>query len=368
MKIALAGGGTGGHVYPAIAVAEQLRALGDVELSYYGTAHGVEHEIATREGIPFRAVPASQVRVRKPVALAKGLWRLWQGSRVARRMLEAERPGAVFATGGYAAAPVGRAAKQAGIPLVVFLPDAHPGWAVKFLARYASTIACAVDSAVEALPAGKAVVTGYPLRAQFTEATPEEGRRRFCLDVELPTVLVAGGSLGARAINDAVIASLPAWLRVAQVVHVAGRNDAERVRAATDALPSERLPSDLRERYHLHDYTDEMAYAMAAADIAVMRAGASTLGELAATGLPVVTIPGAFSDQAANAEYLASRGAAIHLPQAQIETLGPLVLGLIEDETRRAAMGERMRALGRPDAARRLAEMVLELAERRPAA
>lgn len=363
MRIALAGGGTGGHVYPAIAVAEQLRALANVELTYYGTKRGAEHDIARREGIPFRAVPASQVRVRKPVALAKGLWRLWQGSRTARRWLEADRPGAVFATGGYAAAPVGRAAKQAGIPLIVFLPDAYPGWAVKFLARYATTVACAVDAAVDEFPPGKAVVTGYPLRAQFSEATREEGRLRFNLDPQLPTVLVAGGSLGARAINDAVVDALPGWLEVAQVIHITGRGDHERVHEAAGALPGA-----LRARYHLHDYTEEMAYAMAAADIAVMRAGASTLGELAASGLPVVAIPGAFSDQARNAEYLASRGAAVHLPQSQIDALRPLVLGLIEDRGRREEMRARMRAIGRPDAARRLAELVLDLAKREAAA
>lgn len=362
MRIALAGGGTGGHVYPAIAVAEALRALGPVELTYYGTEKGPEREIAAREGIPFRAVPASQVRVRQPVALAKGLWRLWRCARSARALLEADQPGAVFATGGYAAAPVGRAAGQAGIPLVVFLPDAYPGWAVKFLARYATTIACAVDAAVGEFPAGKAVVTGYPLRAQFADATREEGRRRFGLDPSLPTVLVAGGSLGARAINDAVLTALPGWLADAQVVHVTGRGDHDRVASAARGLPG-----GLQGRYHLHGYTEEMAYAMAAADIAVMRAGASTLGELSVSGLPVVAIPGPFSDQSANADYLASRGAAIHLPQTRIDELDALILALLRDPARREEMAQAMRALARPDASRTLAELVLRLAERRAA-
>ena len=363
MKIALAGGGTGGHVYPALAVAERLRATPGVELTYYGTVTGAEHELATREGIPFRAVPAAQVRVRKPLAMAKGLFRLWQGTRAARRMLEAERPGAVFATGGYAAAPVGRAAKQAGIPLVVFLPDATPGWAVKFLARYATTVACAVDSALDALPRAKCVVTGYPLRAQFAEATREEGQRRFGLDTSLPTVLVAGGSLGARAINDAVVAALPAWLEAAQVVHICGRAEESRLAELARGLP-ERFHS----RYHLLGYTEEMAYAMAAADIAVMRAGASTLGELSASGLPGIVIPGAFSDQSANAEYLAQRGAAVHLPQARIAELDTLVLELLRSDDRRGAMAQAMRGLARPDAAEHLATIVRDLAAGREAA
>jgi len=363
MKIVLAGGGTGGHVYPAIAVAERLRERPDVELTYYGTEHGVEHTVAQQEGIPFRAVPASQVRVRRPIAVAKGLYRLWAGSRTARRMLEAERPGAVFATGGYAAAPVGRAAKQAGIPLVVFLPDATPGWAVRFLARYASTVACAVDGAVSHFPAGKAIVTGYPLRRQFAEATREGGIERFGLDAGLPTILIAGGSLGARSLNRATVEALPQWLQIAQVVHICGRANEAELQAVRDTLPG-----DLRGRYHLKGYTEEMAYAMAAADIAVMRAGASTLGELAASGLPVVAVPGAFSDQSANARYLAERGAGIHLPEERLAELAALVADLVADRTRREAMGQQMRSLARPDAAERLAALVLDLAARGEAA
>ncbi|MQC18390.1 MAG: undecaprenyldiphospho-muramoylpentapeptide beta-N-acetylglucosaminyltransferase [Chloroflexi bacterium] len=363
MRIALAGGGTGGHVYPAIAVAERLRERPGIELSYYGTERSVEQEIAAREGIPFRAVPASQVRVRRPVAMAKGIFHLWQGTRAARRMLEAERPGAVFATGGYAGAPVGRAARQAGIPLVVFLPDATPGWAVRFLAHYADTVACAVDAAVEHLPAGKAVVTGYPLRGQFATATREEGIERFGLDPELPTVLVAGGSLGARSLNEATVEALPQWLTAAQVVHICGRGNAAAVEPVRASLPDR-----LAERYHLHEYTEEMAYAMAAADIAVMRAGASTLGELSATGLPVVAVPGAFSDQSANADYLASHGAGIHLPETRIAELEGLVSALLADSPRREAMRERMHALARPDAAERIAELVLDLAAGREVA
>lgn len=363
MRVALAGGGTGGHVYPALAVAERLRAQGDVDLVYYGTARGVERRLAEAAGIPFRSIPAAQLRVRKPWLVARGLLRLWQGTREARRMLTQDRPSVLFATGGYAAAPIGRAAKQAGVPLVVFLPDAHPGWAVKFLARYATAVACAVDSAVEALPAGRTMVTGYPLRAQFTEATREDGRRVFALDPALPVVLVAGGSQGARAINEAVSDALPRWLDVAQVVHVCGP-------AHVDALGARRatLTEVQRERYHLVGYTEQMAQAMAASDLAVMRAGASTLGELAAMGLPAVVVPGTYSDQAVNADYLASCGGAVHLPEARIGELAGLVLDLLRDTPRREGMALAMRAMARPDAAERLAALVRDLATKEAAA
>lgn len=357
MMVALAGGGTGGHVYPALAVAERLRA-GDVELTYYGTAQGPEQRLAESRGITFRTVPAAQVRVKTPWRAARGLFQLWNGTKVARRQLRADRAAAVFATGGYAAAPIGRAAAQAGIPLVVFLPDAQPGWAVRFLARYASVVACAVEGA-ERLPADKVVVTGYPVRPEFAEATREQGIARFDLDPALPTVLVAGGSLGAHSLNVAVARALPHWLEHAQVVHVAGRDEEGWLEEERD-----RLSAALRPRYHLYGYTEELPYAMATADLAVTRAGASTLGELPAVGLPAVVIPGAFSDQAANAEYLARRGAAIHLPGERIDELGALVIELLGDGERREAMAAAMRALARPDAAERIAALVRQVAKR----
>ncbi|MCK9485778.1 MAG: undecaprenyldiphospho-muramoylpentapeptide beta-N-acetylglucosaminyltransferase [Dehalococcoidia bacterium] len=363
MRVALAGGGTGGHVYPALAVAERLHASGDVDLVYYGTSTGLERGLVEAAGIPFRSVPAAQLRVRAPWLVARGLLRLWQGTREARRMLRQDRPNVLFATGGYAAAPIGRAAKQAGVPLIVFLPDAHPGWAVKFLARYATTIACAVDQAVDALPEGRTVVTGYPLRAQFATATAEDGHNAFSLDASLPTVLVTGGSQGARAINQAVAEALPRWLAEAQVIHVCGPNHLEGLEARRADLSEEQ-----RGRYHLFGYTEEMAPAMAASDLAVMRAGASTLGELSVTGLPAVLVPGAYSDQAVNADYLASRGAAVHLPESRIEDLTTLVLDLLRDTPRREAMAEAMRALARPDAAERLAALVRDVATKEAAA
>ncbi len=360
MKFGLAGGGTGGHAYPAIAVAEALRAgaaANNTEVVYYGTLNGPERRAAGDASIPYRVVPASQVRGRSPIRVTTGLWRLWRGTHIAAGLLREDRPDAVFATGGYAAAPIGRACRAEGIPLVVFLPDAYPGWAVRFLARYATKVACAVEAAVPHLPREKTVVTGYPVRHQFLEATREQGVLRFGLDPALPTVLVAGGSLGAHTINLSVAESLRALLDRAQLLHICGRDEEHWL-----AREREKLPEWLRARYHLIAYTDEMAYAMAASDLAVTRAGASTLGELPMAGLPAVVIPGEFSDQQYNADYLSDRGAAITLPHAEVERLGALVLELLDDGARREAMATAMRALARPDATERLATLLREVA------
>ena len=360
MKFGLAGGGTGGHAYPAIAVAEVLRAgapANNTEVIYYGTLNGPERRAAGNASIPYRIVPASQVRGRSPIRVSTGLWRLWRGTRVAAELLREDGPNAVFATGGYAVAPIGRACRSECIPLVVFLPDVYPGWAVKFLARYATKIACSVEASVEHLPAEKTVVTGYPVRRQFRDATREEGIARFHLDPSLQTVLVAGGSLGAHTINLSIAESLRVLLDRVQLVHVCGRDEEHWL-----AREREKLPEWQRARYHLYAYTDEMAYAMAASDLAVTRAGASTLGELPMAGLPAVLIPGGFSDQRLNADYLSDRGAAITLPHDEVERLGSVVLDLLQDHQRREAMAAAMRSLARPEAAEHLAGLLREVA------
>ncbi len=355
MMFALAGGGTGGHAYPSLAVGAELRARG-CELVYYGSERGPEHALATAAGIEYRGVPAAQLRG-GPRRMVVGGLQLLRGLRSARRRLATDRPAAVFATGGYAAAPVGWAAHRAGVPLVVFLPDVRPGWAVRFLARFATRVACSVEASLPSLPRGRSLVTGYPVRAEFARATRDEGQARFGLDAALPTLLVAGGSLGAQAINRAIAAALPQLLERAQLVHVAGREHEPWLRAERD-----RLPETLRARYHLLGYTDELAWAMAAADLAVVRGGASTLGELPALGLPAIVVPGAFSDQAHNARLLAARGAARVLEQRDLARLADEALRLLADAPARARMADAMRSLARPDAASRLATLLQEVA------
>ncbi|MFN8638195.1 MAG: UDP-N-acetylglucosamine--N-acetylmuramyl-(pentapeptide) pyrophosphoryl-undecaprenol N-acetylglucosamine transferase [Dehalococcoidia bacterium] len=357
MKVGLAGGGTGGHAYPAIAVAEELRASPDVELVYFGTERGPERAVAEEHSIPYRTVPASPLRSRSPIRLLRGTFDLFRGSAEAGHTLRHEAPDCVFATGGYAAAPLGRPAKAQHIPLLLFLPDVKPGWAVRYLQRYATSVACSVDASLRYLSASKTAVTGYPVRRQFAEATREEGVRRFNLDPGLLTLLVAGGSLGSHAINGVLAKCLRELLTRAQIIHIAGRDEELWL-----SKERERLPEWQQERYHLYAYTGEMAWAMAAADLAVTRAGASVLGELPATRLPAVLIPGDFSDQHLNAAYLVERGAAVALSMRQIEDLEATIVRLLDNDLERRAMGRAMAELARPDAARTLAMLLREMA------
>jgi UDP-N-acetylglucosamine--N-acetylmuramyl-(pentapeptide) pyrophosphoryl-undecaprenol N-acetylglucosamine transferase len=207
------------------------------------------------------------------------------------------------------------------------------------------------------------VVVGYPVRRQFHEATREEGRRRFGLEPDLPTVLVSGGSLGAHHINRVIVGALRRFLDRAQLIHICGRGE-----EAWLTRERERLPEWQQQRYRLLAYTDEMAWAMAAADLAVTRAGASVLGELPVAGLPAIVIPLELSDQRMNADYLVHQGAAVALSPRQLDELPQTALQLLEDETRRASMAESMRALARPDAAERLAAMLREMARGEAAA
>ena len=359
MRFAFSGGGSGGHAYPAIAVAERLRERPGAELLYYGTPGGPERAIAEDAGFVYRPVRASPLRSRSPLRVARGLANLAFGAREARRWLAEDVPSAVFSTGGYAAAPVGRAARRARVPLLLFLPDVRPGYAVRALRKHAKAVACSVPDSLRHLPRDRTIVTGYPTRLQFREAGREEGRRRFGLDPQRATLLVAGGSQGAHYINLAIARELRRLLERTQIVHVAGPSEElwlARERAA--------LPDWLQERYVLRAWTDEMAWAMAAADLAVTRAGASALGELPAAGLPAIVIPGGFSGQRDNAAWLARRGAAVVLADRDVDGLADEVLRLLDDRAGRARMAEAMRALARPHAAERLAGMLEELAAR----
>ena len=362
----VSGGGTAGHVYPALSVIEALTNLGApaVTLCWVGSAEGVEKALVRQAGIPFESIAVSKIRGRNPLAALHGLWTMQRGFWQARRLVAGFRPDVLFVTGGYVCWPVTLAAWRAGVPLLIYLPDLEPGLAIKSLARFARRVAVTDQAAQRFFGAGQTVVTGYPVRAGLFSRDRAEARRALGLPADKESVLlVFGGSQGAHSINQAVVQGIAQLLSAAHVVHVTGRRDAPWVQTHRA-----QLPATWQARYHVYDYLDaEMVDALVAADLAIARAGASTLGELPAAGLPAVLVPYPYAGahQWANARWLVHAGAALAVPDQDLASaLVPTVLELLNDEPRRTAMSRAARALARPDAARSIAELLCQLATR----
>jgi UDP-N-acetylglucosamine--N-acetylmuramyl-(pentapeptide) pyrophosphoryl-undecaprenol N-acetylglucosamine transferase len=305
-------------------------------------------------------VPAGGIHGLPPWRVAWNLTKLARGWLVALAAGLRERPTVLFTTGGYASVPVALAAWMLRVPILVYLPDMEPGWAVRFIARLATRVAVTVEEAAAYFPARKVVVTGYPVRAEFHSVDRAEARAAVGLTAKAPVLLVMGGSTGAQGINRPFCGVLAQVLELAQVVHVTGRIDWPWVQERREALPEA-----LKARYHIYDYVHEMGKAFAVADLAICRAGASILGELPFFGLPAVLVPypHAWEYQRINADWLAERGAAIRLGEERLnEELLPTLRRLLGGHEARAAMAERMHALARPDAAARLAGELIALA------
>jgi UDP-N-acetylglucosamine--N-acetylmuramyl-(pentapeptide) pyrophosphoryl-undecaprenol N-acetylglucosamine transferase len=351
-------------VYPALAIAGALRrelsSNGGLALLYIGSSGGQEQDIVHRNSLEMRTISAAPIRGRMPWEMAANIVKVGVGVAQARSLLEEFRPDVVLSTGGYASFPVAVAARTRGIPVAVYLPDLYPGWAVRALAPLAGKICVTAVESLRRLPASRTVVTGYPVRDEFWHVSRSEGRQRLGLDAEEKVLFVAGASSGARSINKAVASELSALLQLCEVVHLSGRNDEGWLREIRDTLPDE-----LQGRYHLFGYMhDEIPWAMAAADLALCRAGASVMGELPAVGLPAVLVPLpiAGGHQRPNARYMEKNSAAVIVEDANLHRMLPVVGGLLHDEKRLREMRAAAQRLARPDAAGRIARILIALA------
>lgn len=363
MRLALTAGGTGGHILPALAVLDALRAREGLltEVRFFGPEDRGERAMVEARGVTFVPVPAAGVRGRGPVRLAKSVARLTWGVIVAFRRLRSFRPDAVFSTGGYASFPTSLASRALRHPLVVYLPDVTPGWAVRAEKRLATRIATTTEAALAHLPARKTHVTGYPVRRRFFELSREQARAGLGLNARDRVILVAGATQGARAINEAVFASVAGLCAEAAVFHVTGSTDIGRARAVRETLPP-----DLLDRHHVAAFREDLPELMLAADVGVFRAGASVLGEVPAAGLPAILVPGKYAGghQRENARWLEEGGAAEILDEDDLSELALRLLALLRDEGRLAAMRESARALARPGAADAIGDLIVEVAMR----
>ena len=316
-----------------------------------------------RAGIPYQSIPAAGVHGVGLRALPANLAKLTRGILASRRILQTFRPDVLFFTGGYVAFPMALAGRS--IPSLLYVPDIEPGLAIKSAARFADRVALsAADSKKYFVSKKSTLVTGYPLRSDLSGWSRQKADQRFGLSGHLPVLLVTGGSKGARTINNAVLANLTALLEMAQIIHISGALDWPTVEAAAQTLPK-----NLAHRYHAMPYLHEMGAALAAADLVVSRAGASTLGEYPLFGLPAVLVPYpyAWRYQKVNADTLAQRGAAVILEDQFMQTkLLPLLKDLIENPAKREAMSAAMLTLAQPEAAGAIASQLLELAGEMP--
>ncbi|MDR1076816.1 MAG: undecaprenyldiphospho-muramoylpentapeptide beta-N-acetylglucosaminyltransferase [Xanthomonadaceae bacterium] len=343
-------GGTGGHIFPALAVAKELRARG-IEVTWLGAAGAMETRLVPPQGIPMDTLPISGVRGKGKLALLSAPLRILRAVLAARAVIRARRPGVVIGFGGFASGPGGVAARLAGLPLLVHEQNRAPGMTNRILARFAKRILVGFPGSFET---GEEVV-GNPVRAEIAALPVPEVR---CAGRKPPLrLLVLGGSQGARALNVALPKALGA-LREAniRVRHQCGEKMRDEAVSAY---------ADAGVEASVEAFIDDMAAAYGWADLVVCRAGASTLAELCAAGVGSVLVPfpQAVDDhQTRNAEYLSERGAALLLPQTgQLATqLRDFLFGLATNPATCLPMAEAARGLARPQAAQRIADIVIE--------
>ena len=331
------------------------------QLDFVGAVGGMERKLVLEAELEFggyHEVFAGPLHGVNPLRAVFSLVKLSIGTAQSLAKLLQVRPHVILLTGGWANLPVAVSARILGIPTVIHLPDIEPGLTIRVLQRFAATIAITVEASAQYFPPGKTVVTGYPLQENRLNATRERAREHFTLDAARKTLLVFGGSRGARNINIALGEHLGRLLDDGlQIVHITGELDWER--ALQQAGDIRRHPD-----YHAYAYLrEDMGLAFAAADLALCRAGASTLAELPLFGLPAILVPYpyAWRYQKVNAEYLSDRGAAIRLNDEDMSAkLYEEVSALIHDEARLVEMSSRSRALANPDGAAALARLLIE--------
>lgn len=363
LRVAIAGGGTGGHVTPALAIAAALEAAGVGAPLFVGTAHGLEARLVPARGYRLHTLPGSRLVGGGLIAKIKGLWGLMLGIFAARRVLLQERIEVVIGVGGYASGAALLAARTLGLPTAIHESNAVPGLTNRVLGRLVGRVWIGMAAAAASFAVAKTTLVGNPVRPEIASlrtprSLPIPGSRPLA-------VLIVGGSQGARFLNDEVPSLLAAVCAAGvplRVRHQVGKLEAAPVRAAYAAAGIE---ADVVA------YIDDMAGALSAADLAITRAGSGTLAELAAAGLPALLVPFPFAagdHQAANAAAFCAAGAGTWSNQAawQVQKLAPWIVSLLTDPAAYQRASQAARAAGHPDAATVLVADCLRWLGRRP--
>lgn len=355
-RIAITGGGTAGHVYPALAVSAELKKRG-VELLYIGSKRGSEARLVPDSHIPFRAISTGKLRRYLDFRNFIDPFKAGIGVFQAQAVLRNFGANAVFAKGGYVSVPVLFAARSLGIPIVAHESDTVAGLANRLAARLATKVCTGFPADYyPGIPKTKIVFTGNPVRDRFRQVRGKKFYKLFSLTSSVPVILITGGSQGSHRLNELVSGALPKLLRHSQVIHQTGEQDYQRF-----------TPMQRHRGYFVHRFLDNLPEAMATADVVISRAGANALSEIAYLAKPAVIVPlstAAGNHQERNAEYYKKSRSVLVLDETKAtpEGLWRMIRSLLESEIRGRTLSEDIRKLATPDAANKIAEEVLRAA------
>jgi UDP-N-acetylglucosamine--N-acetylmuramyl-(pentapeptide) pyrophosphoryl-undecaprenol N-acetylglucosamine transferase len=353
MRVLICGGGTGGHVIPAISIARELKARYNAEVLFVGTDRGMENRLVPQAGFGLMRVKVGALKNVSLMTRMRTMFDLPRAVVDSRKIINVFNPDVVVGVGGYASGPAMAAAIMMHIPTLAFEPNYVPGFANRIVGHRVSAAAVHFEQTQKFFR--NAQVVGVPVRAEFFKVPALESNHS-------PTLLVFGGSQGARAINQAMVAAAPQVLRqipALRIIHQTGEREYNDVQAAYER-------ADVAAE--VSAFIDDMPAAFARADLLLCRSGASTVAEATAAGKPAIFVPfpqAADDHQRRNAEAIAQGGAAVLVPQAELtpERLTQVVTELFANPRRLKEMAERARALSHHDAAGRVARMVAELAK-----
>lgn len=356
MKVIVSGGGTGGHIYPALAIAERIREeIPRARVLYVGGEQGLEADIVGKTDIPFTAIKAKGLPRKINKALAQSLFSTGQGVWMADRIIKRFRPDLVIGTGGFVCGPTVLAAARRGIPTLIHEQNAYPGLTNKLLAPFVKKVMIQFPEAAQYFSKrADVVVTGLPMRKDIAMHSKEEGCAFFGLDASRRTILVTGGSRGARAINRVMAMAAPMVLKNydVQIIFVTGKACHEETLQLLQEC--ELNPAD-HSRLVVKDYLYDMPYALAAADIVIGRAGATFLAEITYCGLPAILIPFPYASenhQTYNAQALVDAGAARMIADRDLTVprLMEHLAALLDDPALCRRMAVQMKRLAKPHA------------------
>ncbi len=375
MRVLVSGGGTGGHIYPALAVATQLKQLYNADILYLGSDDGLETRLVPAAGFRLATIQAGKLQRYVSWQTAKGIARVPVGMLQAAGIVREFKPEVTFTSGGYVAVPAGLAARLQRVPLLLHQQDVPPNLSNKIIAPLATRISIAFADSRRYFPAQKTLLLGNPIRQEILDVRQvpvPEARTRLGFAPELPLLLVTGGSQGARHLNQVVVQALPELLKFCQVLQISGQKLFDETHALSDSVLTE-LDEATKRRYRLVSYmSDQMPLALQAAELVLCRAGAATLSELATLGKPSILVPlppalGS-SPQEINADTFSKAHAAdvIRNVDLKLELLVDRVQYMVNSPAQLIAMANALRDFSRPQATQQIVETIVKLAHKTP--